>query len=212
MTATAILSVISRAEAKAQGLKQYFTGVPCKNGHVDMRNVSSWDCCQCNRDRVLARYYKNHESFLKKQAQIRSRPEHAKANKEYMAQYSKLPHAIEARRAWHRDKLKSDAVWAIGKRARNLVRDCLQRFGHNKTSKTVEILGCSIPDFKVHIERQFSDGMSWENMGDWEIDHILPISSAVSQEDAISLNHFTNLRPLWRKENRAKSDRVMHLI
>ena len=43
--------------------------------------------------------------------------------------------------------------------------------------------------------------MSWENQGKWHLDHIIPISSAKTEEDVIRLNHYTNFQPLWAEDN-----------
>ena len=54
--------------------------------------------------------------------------------------------------------------------------------------------------------------MNWDNKDKWEIDHITPISTAQSIEDLKKLNHFTNLRPIWTKENKSKSNKIEFLI
>jgi hypothetical protein len=82
--------------------------------------------------------------------------------------------------------------------------------GFKKTSRTKEILGCSYEEFRVHIESKFLPWMNWKNRGlyngefnyGWDIDHIIPISSANCEEDIIKLNHYTNLQPLCSKINR----------
>jgi hypothetical protein len=51
--------------------------------------------------------------------------------------------------------------------------------------------------------------MNWENKNKWEIDHIIPISIARNEEEIIKLNHYSNLRPLWRKDNRDKSNKIL---
>jgi len=48
--------------------------------------------------------------------------------------------------------------------------------------------------------------MSWSNHGDWHIDHIIPVASAIDEEELYKLNHFSNLQPLWRDENLKKGD------
>ena len=71
----------------------------------------------------------------------------------------------------------------------------------SKISKTQEILTCSFKEFKSHIESQFEDWMTWDNRGlyngelnyGWDIDHIIPISSAKTEEDVIRLSCYTNL-------------------
>jgi HNH endonuclease len=72
------------------------------------------------------------------------------------------------------------------------------------------ILGCSFEDFKIYLESKFEIWMNWGNYGlyngelgyGWDIDHIIPISFAETEEDVIRLNHFTNLQPLCSKINR----------
>jgi len=50
--------------------------------------------------------------------------------------------------------------------------------------------------------------MSWENHGEWEYDHIYPVSKALDEEHLIALNHHTNFQPLWKIENRLKGDKL----
>ena len=80
--------------------------------------------------------------------------------------------------------------------------------GWKKNSKTQEMLGCSFADLKLHLEKQFRDGMTWENnkFFGWHLDHIVPISSAKTEQDVIKLCHYTNLQPLWWHENLSKGD------
>jgi hypothetical protein len=81
----------------------------------------------------------------------------------------------------------------------------------SKTKRTEEILGCTYKQFKTHLESQFEPWMSWDNWGgrlvteqnvSWDIDHIIPLSSAQSEEEIYKLNHYTNLRPLCSYVNR----------
>lgn len=51
--------------------------------------------------------------------------------------------------------------------------------------------------------------MSWENHGEWHIDHIIPLSSAKNEEEIYKLNHYTNLQPLWKEENLSKGDKIL---
>jgi hypothetical protein len=74
------------------------------------------------------------------------------------------------------------------------------------------MLGCSIEQFKTHIEKQFLPRMSWENKALWHIDHIVPCSTAKSVEEMSALFHYTNLRPIWAADNLVKSDKVLFLL
>ena len=68
----------------------------------------------------------------------------------------------------------------------------IKKTGYLKTSKTYDILGCSYEEFKQYLESQFTEGMTWENKGEWHMDHIYPISLATDEDHMIKLNHYTN--------------------
>ena len=71
-------------------------------------------------------------------------------------------------------------------------------------------MGCSTIEFKLHLENNFKDGMSWDNYGEWEIDHIIPLSSfnLKDRNEFLKAAHYTNMQPLWKAENRSKSNRL----
>ena len=81
--------------------------------------------------------------------------------------------------------------------------------GFKKNTKTTIILGCSIEEFKLHLESKFEPWMNWDNHGKftgnynetWQIDHIVPISSAKTEEEVLRLNNYTNFQPLCSKIN-----------
>ena len=81
--------------------------------------------------------------------------------------------------------------------------------GSNK-EKTFDIIGCTPQLLKEHLESQFLEGMCWENHGlfGWHIDHIIPLSSAKTEEELYKLCHYTNLQPLWAEDNLKKGDRL----
>ena len=79
----------------------------------------------------------------------------------------------------------------------------------NKTTNTFACLGTTIDEFKKHLEKQFDVGMTWNNYGEWEVDHIIPISIGKTQDEICELNYYTNLRPLWKFENQKKSNKIL---
>ena len=103
-------------------------------------------------------------------------------------------------------------MFAFKIKTRNLIRKAFDRNGFTKRSKSNNILGCSWPEFISHMEKQFKDGMTWQNRGEWHIDHIIPLATATCEDDIIRLNHFTNLRPLWAEENLRKSDKLEFIL
>lgn len=116
------------------------------------------------------------------------------------------------RTAYHVQRYASDPLFALHHKMRSLISSSLRVQGHVKRDRTIAVLGCDMEGLKAHIERQFVRGMSWKNRAKWHIDHIVPISSAATEAEVIALNHFTNLRPVWRRVNLAKSNAVTHLI
>ena len=103
------------------------------------------------------------------------------------------------------DRKNSDPLYKMTCMIRTNISNSIKNGGYSKSSKTFEILGCSFESFKVHIENQFKEGMSWKNYGEWEYDHITQLSKANSEKEIIELNHYTNFQPLWKRENRQKN-------
>ena len=92
------------------------------------------------------------------------------------------------------------------------VRDALK---NSKTERTLEYLGCDIIFYREYLEKQFKPGMTWDNYGEWQIDHIIPIMYKENEENEITLEetikrlHYTNTQPLWAYENNSKSNRYI---
>lgn len=102
-----------------------------------------------------------------------------------------------------------DPLYKLTCNIRNLIKNSVANQGYSKKSKTYEILCMTYDDFKIYIESKFLDGMSWNNYGEWHLDHIIPISMAKSEEEIILLNHYTNFQPLWAKDNLKKSNSLI---
>jgi len=79
--------------------------------------------------------------------------------------------------------------------------------GINKSDSTLALIGCTPEELKNHLESQFKDGMSWENYGEWHIDHIVPCISydLTNKKDQRKCFNFTNLQPLWAEDNLRKA-------
>ena len=80
---------------------------------------------------------------------------------------------------------------------------------NSKRGSTIKLLGIDIMGLKSYLESKFIDGMSWENYGlyGWHIDHIIPLSSAKTEDEFYKLCHYTNLQPLWAKDNWKKGNK-----
>jgi len=107
-------------------------------------------------------------------------------------------------------KFKNDSLFALKKRLRVLIRGSFRKSGYtNFSTRTEEIIGISYNDFKLYMESKFVDGMNWENRDLWHIDHIIPLSTAKSEQELIALSHYTNLQPLWAIDNLKKGDKIL---
>lgn len=90
---------------------------------------------------------------------------------------------------------------------RGRLREALKKQNADKQIKTIALLGCSVKDFKLHLESLFVEGMSWNNHGEWHVDHKRPCASFdltdIKQQQECF--HYTNLQPLWAVDNLSKN-------
>ena len=112
------------------------------------------------------------------------------------------------RAARERARKASDSLYRLKCYIRIKTAMVLRVGGYSKRSSTAVILGCTFEEFKVHLEKQFWPGMSWENTGEWHLDHIIPLASAKTEGETLRLCHFSNLQPLWGDDNLSKNDRL----
>jgi hypothetical protein len=110
-------------------------------------------------------------------------------------------------RDYRKKRFTEDEVFKMTFNVRKRVRDILKLKGELKKDATFELIGCSPKELVQHLQTQFTNGMSWENYGEWHIDHIIPLSSAKTIDDIKRLCHYTNLQPLWAKDNLKKSNK-----
>ena len=78
-----------------------------------------------------------------------------------------------------------------------------------KTGNTMKLIGCSKEELCSFLEAEFLPGMTWENYGEWHIDHIRPCASfnLEDPDEQKKCFHWTNLQPLWATDNIRKGDK-----
>lgn len=152
-----------------------------------------------NKDSILERVANNYSNNKEKKLEYQKK--YASLNKERISAY---------KMEYQRNRRRTDNVYKLKYVVGRLIRNSLKCKGLSKNKKSIEILGCSIEFFKIYIEEQFIDNMSWDNYGTyWDIDHRIPLSTAVTEEQVLKLNHYTNLQPLDSNINRnIKRDKV----
>jgi hypothetical protein len=112
---------------------------------------------------------------------------------------------------YKRNKRSLDPMFKLRSNVGTLIANSLSNHGYIKTSTTADILGCSIAEFKIYLESQFVQGMSWANRSEWHIDHIVPQAFARTEQELLLLNHYTNLRPIWKLDNLSKGAAIVEL-
>src|SRR5262249_20152449 len=96
---------------------------------------------------------------------------------------------------------------------RNLSTRIYEEFNKKNNKKVLtykSYIGCTPTELKDHISKQFVDTMSFENYGEWEVDHIIPISSfnLYDIDEAKRYFNYLNLQPLWKKDNITKKNKM----
>jgi hypothetical protein len=109
-------------------------------------------------------------------------------------------------------KANKNSLFILKIKLRNHISRVCRKSKTGKTRRTIEYLGCDINHARSHIQRCFKKGMTWDNHGIvWEIDHVIPMSHFdLSREDQrMRVNHFTNLKPEFKRYNREKGSRMI---
>ena len=106
-------------------------------------------------------------------------------------------------------RLKNDVIFRLKCIMRSRLLSFLKTRNITKRNKTFDIVGCTPEFLKEHLETQFIDGMNWDNRCEWHIDHIIPLSSAKTEDELYKLCHYTNLQPLWAEDNLKKSNKIL---
>ena len=191
-------------------------------------------CTKCNKSKALTEFSKESrgrdglntrckvckKAYCKKWYQNNLEKERARGRKyyennpekrrAYNRKRSKRPETKKRNNARQRERMKTDPVFKLKRTLRTRIWDALK--GRYKSASTMKLLGCSIPHLKDHLEKQFLPGMTWENHGKWHIDHMMPCASfdLTDPEQQRQCCHYTNLQPMWGKENMSKQDKILY--
>ena len=134
--------------------------------------------------------------------------------KEYHSKWRKgnLEHK-KKRIEYHYNKMNNDPKYKLGQRTRTAVWQCLKERNVNKTNKTFALLGYSIEELMSHLEKQFTEGMTWDNYGEWHVDHKIPMASfnfETTEDREFKLCWcLHNLQPLWGSDNLSKGTKLL---
>uniref|UniRef100_A0A6C0DD63 DNA endonuclease I-HmuI-like NUMOD-like domain-containing protein n=1 Tax=viral metagenome TaxID=1070528 RepID=A0A6C0DD63_9ZZZZ len=185
---------------KENNIENKCKGLPSNHRilHETHNGVTGKKCCKCKSWQPLTEYnlLKSHWDNLRndcKKCLINWRKENRKKINDNFLIYEK-------------NRKKIDPQFKLLKSLRCRLNCAIKRQKSYKNNKTTELLGCSISFLKNFLETKFKEGMTWENHGEWHIDHIKPCASfnLLHEEEQKKCFHYTNLQPLWANENLSK--------
>lgn len=103
----------------------------------------------------------------------------------------------------------SDPLFKVKTLIRNRTKKAIKRLSIKKFKNH---MGCTIGEFREHIQKQFKPGMNWNNHGSkgWHYDHVYPFAKCKNEEELIRASHYTNIQPLWWRENNFKRAKILH--
>jgi hypothetical protein len=152
---------------------------------------------QANKEKIKEKskeYYQDNKESINKR-----KKEYYQVNKENIN---------HKQNEYTKERRKNDHLYKMRCNLRTRSTQAFKKKCYYKNNKTQEMLGVDWKIAKAHIERQFTKGMNWNNYGEWHIDHIIPLASANTKEELKKLCHYTNLQPLWAKDNLIKSNKI----
>ena len=119
--------------------------------------------------------------------------------------------SLAYKKKWYKNKAENDPLFRIKTRLRVRFHHMLIDYNMNKRGGYFKYLGCTYEEFKEYLTSKFKEGMSWENYGEWHIDHIIPLNyfNLFDESELYVAWNWRNLQPLWESENCSKQARVM---
>ena len=182
------------------------------------QNNFTKDCTKKDGLRTICKICEKEKYLQNREIEIKRVKEYQKENREKVLQ-QKLIHAKKYFKK-HHDKIKNyqknykssrrknDILFRLSGNLSSRIRQFLSVKNLRKKNTTFEIVGCNPTELKIYLEQKFTHGMTWDNQGEWHIDHKIPLSSAKTEEELYKLCHFTNLQPMWATENIKKGAKL----
>lgn len=164
------------------------------------KKVSDAKYYKKNKKQILDRYSKWSKENRDKLRNYHS--EWREKNREKLNEY---------KRNYEKTKKDTDPLYRLACYTRTAIYTCLKERNMDKYSNTFDLLPYTLEELIEHLEKQFSKGMSWDNYGEWHVDHIKPMSS-YNIENPIEFDEcwsLSNLQPLWGKDNLIKNNKIV---
>ena len=158
------------------------------------------------------KWYQEHKEE-KKQYNKQWRQDHREQTKQYNQEHREQ--TKQYNKQWSKNRYQIDIMYRLNRIIRSAIKQSLKKNSLSKNHRPWETLvGFTIQELKLHLEKQFDSNMNWNNHGTyWHLDHIIPLSSlkfsSVNDENFKFLWCLTNLQPLFGPENISKSNKFI---
>ena len=184
-----------------------------------MKTTQTKHCHQCDTTKTVDQFYKHRSKEDGRQTQCKD-CQKARQKARYSEHGEEIRSKVKAYYAanreeviarviyYNRNRLAHDPVFRWVHKTRVNLRDILR--GKGSHQPTLDLLGCTRQEYRDHLESKFTDDMSWDNYGEWHVDHIIPVS-AFDQSDLEQRKecwHYSNTQPLWAEDNMAKGTSI----
>jgi hypothetical protein len=190
-----------KKEEEKQKSQEYYKKIKENVNEIVIDNTETKICSVCNENKTLDKYFvakcKGTLRAACKECSLKQKKEYYQNNKkEYNTRTSNYQVA----------RCKVDPVFKVERNLRCRLYHALKNQKADKKYRTKQLTGCELSFLKGYLEAKFTEGMSWENHGEWHIDHIKPCCSfdLKEEEEQKKCFHYTNLQPLWAAENLSK--------
>jgi len=180
--------------------RQYQNNLLKSLREATLENIKEITCIICGETKPT---YHSHTKFCRQKCRVKHQ--------------NSQPKNRERKLRWQNEQRKDPNSWfnqtmqKITQRMRGRLRQTLKHRGIKKTNQTFSLVGYNKYELKEHLESQFTDGMSWDNMDEWHIDHIRPIASfnydSTDHPDFKKCWALNNLQPMWAEDNIHKGDK-----
>ena len=191
----------TKKDEEKQKSQEYYKKIKENVTEIVIDNTETKICSVCNEHKTLDKYFiakcKGTIRAACKECLSKDRKEHYQNNKQQ---------TIKQNTIYQVARCKVDPEFKILKTLRSRLYHALKNQKADKKYRTKKLTGCELPFLKGYLEAKFTEGMSWENHGEWHLDHIKPCRSFDLKDDEEQKKcfHYTNLQPLWAQDNLSK--------
>ena len=181
--------------------QEYYIKIKKNVKEVIVDNTKSKVCSKCKEDKTLDNFF-----VAKCKGTLRSACKECLSKDRKKYYQNNKQKTIKQNISYQVARCKVDPDFKLLKTLRSRLATALKSKNAKKSKSTMELTGCDILFLKGYLEAKFTEGMTWENHGDWHVDHIRPCCSydLTLEEEQKKCFHYTNLQPLWAQENLSK--------